>query len=461
MEQGHPREELKALSQEKMKKLSANDLHKKSKVKLSSETSRIKDEISDDDEENELKNKKLIQITCKKSSNDSPTKSSKTNKEIVESNKKKTSKDSPSHHQRHHPTNQSNLIRMTKEEEDRLKLKKLIKRGMNEKKERLERISQQQKLSASPSLISHVNDLTNSQLNSNSIEVDDHHPHDQKNDSVTQSCPQATSSNVNKKILDKDVSKNIVLNNNNNKMKVDLSKKKHKSDPIDRSVQDLFKAEPVLKRSLSSSSSTSSSMMTTTPETAMTISNHNEYNQQNRRSSSTTSTPISGNEIQCPNSNCGRSLSRLSETGSLKSIYCNLDCLQTYCSDTIKRLRSNVKYSNVSKDSRRYCLIDKLNNVRNDGIPEKNVLDFIRSNQTFEILKIKVHSLEKTSSSSSTSSNISTTSHTAKSHPTKSSSSSNHTPTIERSSSISDRANDNDSRRKFVRSSIKEILNSR
>ena len=154
-------------------------------------------------------------------------------------------------------------------------------------------------------------------------------------------------------------------------------KKKHK-DAIDPSVQDLFKAEPIKKTSIS------------TPPTPTTPSTPGSGTPFSRKSSvdsrrMSTSGP---SERQCP-SGCGKTVR--SET----TIYCSQECIETHVKERVKQLkavrRDKVNAGIKLKEFDDRCVVVEKSSGRilsgKDGIPEKDVLEFIKTNPLFEVMK--------------------------------------------------------------------------
>ncbi|KAH9497772.1 Death-inducer obliterator 1 [Dermatophagoides farinae] len=413
-----------------------------------------------------------------------------------------------------------------KEEEEKRRLKKLIKaskKDLNEKREKLKSNNEQTTTS------NHVPESTLEMKDDHHVNNNDNGQHDTSNSSTsfTNNTNSLNSETEFSKVFTKQQQQQSKQTNDNNINS--LNKKKHKIDPIDQSVQDLFKAEPstVLMRSLSSSSSTS---INTTASNATNNNNNNniavnntnnqlspilqqqqqQQQQQQRKttidsrrtstsSSSTTSSSLSllNDNIICPNNNhCGGTKINIQKNEQhMKSIYCNQDCIQTHVTEMLKTLRSLKRMKEktttttmpIQSSSLKIILIDRLNNDRKDNIQDKDVLDFILKNQTYEIYKPSA--LRKSSNSgvtTTTTSAANKTTSSSSSPPTKSlstskfsslnettssnnktkqsSSSSSTTHRLERTSSISsDTSNDNknESRRQYVRNTINEILKSR
>ena len=152
-------------------------------------------------------------------------------------------------------------------------------------------------------------------------------------------------------------------------------KRKHK-DAIDLSVQDLFKAEPMRKSSVPSTPTTAS-----TPGVA-------PFGRKPSTSDSRRTSTTGPAERLCP-SGCGKTVR--CET----SVYCNQECIETHVNDCLKVLRtirrekaeSGVKIRDID---RRVVVVDKSTGrllSGKDSIADTQVLEFIKTNQMFEILK--------------------------------------------------------------------------
>jgi hypothetical protein len=152
-------------------------------------------------------------------------------------------------------------------------------------------------------------------------------------------------------------------------------KKKHK-DAIDPSVQDLFKAEPIKKTSVTTPTTP------TTPQTPGGTPFIRKSSESRRMSTSNTL------ERLCP-SGCGKMVK------SNTSIYCNNECIEIHVNETLKLLRIARKekgeIGSKSKDIERRVVVVEKSSGRllsgKDGIPEKELLDYIKANQTFEVLR--------------------------------------------------------------------------
>jgi len=150
-------------------------------------------------------------------------------------------------------------------------------------------------------------------------------------------------------------------------------KKKHK-DAIDPSVQDLFKAEPIKKTSVTTP---------TTPTTPQTPGGAPFIRKSSDARRMSTSNAL---ERLCP-SGCGKMVK------SNTSIYCNNECIEIHVNETLKLLRiARKEKGEIGSKSidRRVVVVEKSSGrllSGKDGIPEKELLDYIKTNQTFEVLR--------------------------------------------------------------------------
>ena len=154
-------------------------------------------------------------------------------------------------------------------------------------------------------------------------------------------------------------------------------KKKHK-EAIDPSVQDLFKAEPIKKMSGNSTPTTP-----TTPG----LPRKPSFDQSKK--------PFVPIERQCA-SGCGKTIKCDS---SSSSVYCNLQCIEKHVKDSIilwkkaKKLKEIFGKSSKDRDlNQRLVVVEKSSGrllAGKDGIPEKDIFDFIKANPSYEIFKTK------------------------------------------------------------------------
>ena len=214
-------------------------------------------------------------------------------------------------------------------------------------------------------------------------------------------------------------------------------KKKHK-DAIDPSVQDLFKAEPIKKTSVSSTPQTP-----TTPNTPSMPTFARKTSVDARRLS--TSGPT---ERQCP-SGCGKTVR--SET----TIYCSQECIETHVKDCVRHLRAVRKEKIIAGDRLKQfddrCVVVEKSSGRilsgKDGIPEKDVLEYIKANPLFEVFKPSIKKKEDQNSK-------------ILSSPIKSPKKEDRKSSISRSNSRGE-TEGSDMIRSNVKTTLKEILNQR
>ncbi|CAG2119310.1 unnamed protein product, partial [Medioppia subpectinata] len=146
----------------------------------------------------------------------------------------------------------------------------------------------------------------------------------------------------------------------------------------DFSVQDLFKAEPI-KKQMSTGTTPPSTPATPGPQTPF------------GRKQSSDSRRVSITERQCP-AGCGRTA-----TNPALSIYCNAECIDTHVSDMLKVLRAHRRERSdsgsgraIKELDRRVVVVEKSSGRLLSGkeaIPEREVLDYIKSNQTYELFR--------------------------------------------------------------------------
>ncbi|KAI2809191.1 Death-inducer obliterator 1 [Blomia tropicalis] len=169
-------------------------------------------------------------------------------------------------------------------------------------------------------------------------------------------------------------------------LKVENSaKKKHKSNLVDQSRSDLFKAEPSLVRSQSVSSTLSSS---SDSHRKLSVSNE-AYSSPSTQNGHTK--PLDGS-YSCP-SGCGKVIQINAIKESANSIYCNADCIQSHVSDSLKYLRSLKRSKEKNEQTEvkplRVTLINKITGKLISGkeaLLEKDVLQFIMKNSQHEIV---------------------------------------------------------------------------
>lgn len=161
-------------------------------------------------------------------------------------------------------------------------------------------------------------------------------------------------------------------------------KKKLKIAPVDRSLQDLFKAEPsmVLKKLGQSTP--------TTPTTPNALTPKLKRPSIGSESSLKKSMPTS--EQNCVS--CGKQVAKGAIKGKEFSIYCTETCLEKHVKDTldiIKQARAHSSNVNGNKgEKHRVNLVDRATNrlISGQGAPtDDKVLEYIRLNPTFEIMK--------------------------------------------------------------------------
>lgn len=318
-----------------------------------------------------------------------------------------------------------------KELKEQEKLKKLIrasKKDLNQKKEKILKLKVQ----------SNEEEMSIDQSEQSSNNIDIHPSFNNVN-----SCDE--------------FSKVVVIN----KSKTDnVQKKKHKSEIVDQSLNDLFKAEPVLMRSLSTSST--SSMVPSSPRQRKSSSSIDSR----RASSSSITSSLPVKELLCA-SGCGKAI-KYSSHEQLHTIYCNNSCIQNHVNEMLKIWRSKRSKEQINSTPTKHMKIDLINRRNSktlngkDAISDKCVLEFIIKNPTYEIAKPNVSTNCTNNSNilktppSSTKSTSKPSTELKRTHSTPG----NSTTKLERSTSVSDKSDDVN-RRKFVRNALKEIFNSR
>ncbi|KAJ6224915.1 hypothetical protein RDWZM_003460 [Blomia tropicalis] len=249
-------------------------------------------------------------------------------------------------------------------------------------------------------------------------------------------------------------------------LKVENSaKKKHKSNLVDQSRSDLFKAEPSLVRSQSVSSTLSSS---SDSHRKLSVSNE-AYSSPSTQNGHTK--PLDGS-YSCP-SGCGKVIQINAIKESANSIYCNADCIQSHVSDSLKYLRSLKRSKEKNEQTEvkplRVTLINKITGKLISGkeaLLEKDVLQFIMKNSQHEIVIPDLTSIKMNTEQSVPNSpkkvtavnNVIKSSTTKEPNETRKNSNSLSPIKLERSTSLNERPDD---RRKYFRKQLNEIFTSR
>lgn len=319
------------------------------------------------------------------------------------------------------------------EKEEKLKLKKLIKaskKDLNEKQKMLK-----------------TKDVERSENIDSCIENNDIEHDVSKESKMKQTSDNGKSStNINLKVENS-------------------AKKKHKSNLVDQSRSDLFKAEPSLVRSQSVSSTLSSS---SDSHRKLSVSNE-AYSSPSTQNGHTK--PLDGS-YSCP-SGCGKVIQINAIKESANSIYCNADCIQSHVSDSLKYLRSLKRSKEKNEQTEvkplRVTLINKITGKLISGkeaLLEKDVLQFIMKNSQHEIVIPDLTSIKMNTEQSVPNSpkkvtavnNVIKSSTTKEPNETRKNSNSLSPIKLERSTSLNERPDD---RRKYFRKQLNEIFTSR
>uniref|UniRef100_T1JTB7 PHD-type domain-containing protein n=1 Tax=Tetranychus urticae TaxID=32264 RepID=T1JTB7_TETUR len=161
-------------------------------------------------------------------------------------------------------------------------------------------------------------------------------------------------------------------------------KKKLKMNPIDPSFNDLFKAEPIMmpKKLGQSAPSTPNTPSSLTPNSKRPSIGGESYRKKS----------LSLSEQNCVS--CGKTISKGAIKGKEFSIYCTEACLEKHVKDSldvIKQFRAHSSNANGNKAEKlRVNLVEKSTGRLISGASaptEDKVLEYVKLNPTFEVLK--------------------------------------------------------------------------
>lgn len=238
--------------------------------------------------------------------------------------------------------------------------------------------------------------------------------------------------------------------------KTDEKKKKSKVTPVDPSFNDLFKAEPIMMTKKINPTSYAS---TATTPSGSTVKRPSISGQTHKRKSS--------GEQHCVS--CDKLVPKGAIRGKEFSIYCSETCLEKYIKNHIEVFKRTKAQSSANKSGKvRIAVFERSSNrilSGDDSVPEDQIIEYIKSNPTFEVF---YNSLIRRQSSSGSTDDLKKKD--SKSTPCKTPSTKRkEEPTLQRQKSTElnstkseSRKDDNtDAVRSNVKKTLKEVLETR